>query len=149
MIYVAAPYSHEDPAVREARFDAACRLTAELIRQGKPSFSPTAYSHPLCRYGLPLSWEFWQKHDLRFLEMCSELVVLKLPGWHRSIGVQAEIAAARAMGKPITFLEPAGLCEMTESDKKSSEPPESATIRRPAPRGSFDEQRIRQGNATF
>ena len=123
MLYVAAPYSHEDPAVREARFDAVCRLTAELIRQGKPAFSPVAYSHPLCRYGLPLSWDFWQKHDLRFLEMCSEVVVLKLPGWTQSVGVQAEIAAARAMGKPVTFLEPVGLCN-------SMDPPRNQASRR-------------------
>ena len=111
MLYIVGPYSDDDPAVRQARFDAVCRLTAELIRRGKPAFSPTAYSHPLCRYGLPLSWEFWRKHDLRFLEMCSEVVVLKLPGWEKSVGVNAEIAAARALDKPITFLEPAGFSE--------------------------------------
>ena len=104
MIYICSPYTSSDPAVRQARFEAACRITAELIRQGKPTFSPIAYSHPLCRYGLPLHWAFWQKHDLRFLEMCSEVIVLKLPQWEKSIGVQAEIAAARALGKPVTFL---------------------------------------------
>ncbi len=106
MIYIVSPYSHENPAVRQARFDAACRITAELIRQGKPVFSPIAYGHPLCYYGLPLCWDFWQRHDLRFLEMCSEVVVLKLPGWTQSVGVNAEIAAARAMGKLVTFMEP-------------------------------------------
>jgi hypothetical protein len=32
MIYLASPYSHPDPLVRKARFDAACRATADLIR---------------------------------------------------------------------------------------------------------------------
>jgi hypothetical protein len=126
LIYVASPYSHHDAAVRQVRFESACRVTAELIRQGKASYSPIAYSHPLCRYGLPLDWEFWQKHDLQFLEMCSEVIVLKLPDWERSVGIQAEIAAARAMGKPVTFLEPTGLCDVTEPGKKSNEPSESA-----------------------
>ena len=106
LLYIASPYSHEDPAVRQARFEAACRMTAELIRQGKPAYSPVVHSHPLCHYGLPLCWDFWQRHDLRFLEMCSEVVVLKLPQWEKSVGVNAEIAAARAMGKPVTFMEP-------------------------------------------
>jgi hypothetical protein len=30
--------------------------------------------------------------------------VLKLDGWQQSHEVQAEIAAARALGKPVTFL---------------------------------------------
>ena len=137
MIYVAAPYTSSDPAVREARFEAACRVAAELIRQGKSVFSPLSHSHAICRYDLPIDWEFWQRLDLEFLSLCSEVAVLKLPGWHRSVGVQAEIAAARALGKPVTFLEPVGLCEMTEPAKKSSELPKSATFRQPAPRRSF------------
>jgi hypothetical protein len=105
VIYVASPYSHDDPAVRQARFEAACRVTAELIRQGKSTYSPIAYSHPLSRYNLPLDWKFWQRHDLDFLAICSEMVVLKLPGWEESVGVRAEIAAARTLGKPVTFLD--------------------------------------------
>ena len=111
MIYLAAPYTSSDPAVCEARFEAACRAAAELIRQGNRVFSPISHSHAICRYGLPLNWEFWQRIDLEFLSQCSEVAVLKLPGWAQSVGVQAEIAAARAMGKPVTFLEMTGLPE--------------------------------------
>ena len=106
MIYLCSPYTASDPAVRQARFEAACRATAELIRQGRRVFSPIAYSHGLCRYGLLADWQFWQRIDLDFLAMCSEVIVLKLCGWETSVGVQAEIAAARALGKPVTFLEP-------------------------------------------
>jgi len=112
--------------VREQRFEAACRATAELIRQGRSVFAPIPYTHNLCRYDLPLDWQFWQRHDLAFLAMCSEVVVLKLDGWASSVGVQAEIAAARALGKPITFLELVELCDMSEPGEKSSEPSESA-----------------------
>ena len=104
LCYLCSPYSHSDPAVREQRFEAACRATAELIRQGKSIFAPIPYSHVLCSYGLPLDWQFWQRIDLAFLAICDEVIVLKLRGWQRSVGVQAEIAAARALGKPVTFL---------------------------------------------
>ena len=103
--YLVSPFSHSDAAVREARFEAACRAAAELTRQGKTTFSPIALSYSLCRYGLPTDWTFWQRHDLKYLAMCQEVIVLKLDGWERSVGVQAEIAAARAMGKPVTFLD--------------------------------------------
>ena len=96
LIYLASPFSHPDPVVREQRFEAACRAAAKLTRQGRTTYSPIVHSFNLCRYDLPLDWQFWQKHDLRFLEMCSEVIVLKLPQWEKSVGVQAEIAAARA-----------------------------------------------------
>jgi hypothetical protein len=36
--------------------------------------------------------------------MCDEVAVLMLDGWRESIGVQAEIAIARELCKPVTFL---------------------------------------------
>jgi Domain of unknown function (DUF1937) len=52
--------------------------------------------------------EFWQQHDMAFLSVCDEVMVLKLDGWAQSVGVQAEIAAAKALGKPVSFLDVAG-----------------------------------------
>ena len=83
----------------------ACRAAAELIRQGKTVFSPVAYSHAICQLGLPLDWAFWERHDLAFLKMCEEVVVLTIDGWQASVGVRAEIEAARSMEKPISFLD--------------------------------------------
>jgi len=78
-----------------------------------------------------LDWQFWQRHDLAFLAFCDEMVVLKLPGWEESIGVRAEIAAARTLGKPVTFLEPIEDVQRDGEESKREEtsgPPESATI---------------------
>ena len=111
MIYLCSPYTDADPAVREARFDAVCRAAASLIRQGKTIFSPVAHSYPICRFGLPGDWEFWGPHGLEHLAVCDEVVVLKLNGWRESRGVQAEVAQARALGKPVTFLAPAAHAE--------------------------------------
>jgi Domain of unknown function (DUF1937). len=47
MIYLASPYSHPDPLVREARFDAACRAMADLVHAGQIVFSPIVHGHPL------------------------------------------------------------------------------------------------------
>jgi hypothetical protein len=110
-VYLCSPYSHAEEAVRERRFEDACRAAADLMRRGTTVFAPIAYSHPLCRYGLPLDWQFWERHDRRYLEMCDEVVVLMLDGWRESVGVQAEIAIARELGKPVTFITAHVPCE--------------------------------------
>lgn len=105
MIYLASPYSHPDPQVREERFQAACRAAAELMREGLLVFSPIAQTHPLTAYGLPTGWDFWERYDLAHVENCSEVRVLKLAGWEESRGVKAEIAIAVRLGKLVTFME--------------------------------------------
>ncbi|MCX7425138.1 MAG: DUF1937 family protein [Planctomycetia bacterium] len=111
MIYLASPFTHVDPEVRQQRFEAACRAAAVLINRGKIVFSPISHSYGICAYGVPGDWHFWQRHDQRYLEMCDEVVVLMLDGWQASVGVQAEIAIARELGKPITFLRESGQAE--------------------------------------
>jgi len=111
MIYLASPYSHPDAEVRQQRFEAVCRAAAELIRMGKTIFSPISHSHAICRHGLPLDWRFWERHDRHYLETCDEVIVLMLDGWQESVGVQAEITMARALGKPVSFLALSGQAE--------------------------------------
>ena len=106
MIYLASPYSHSDPQVREVRFDAACLATAHLIRTGRSVFSPIVHGHPLVRFGLPTDWAFWELHDLEHLQRSDEMLVLQIDGWQESEGVQAEIALASALGKRVNYLAP-------------------------------------------
>ncbi|MCA9056386.1 MAG: DUF1937 family protein [Planctomycetaceae bacterium] len=106
MIYLASPYSHPDQTVCELRFHANVRIAAELIRQGHVVFSPIVHGHPLTKQQLSIEWSFWRRIDLTFLEACSELVVLTLPGWEQSVGVTEEIAVAEASGKPVQYLAP-------------------------------------------
>ncbi len=104
MIYLASPYSHPDSAIRQQRFEAACRAAAALVQAGKTVFSPVVCSHCLCHFDLPSDWRFWQRHDRCHLEACTEVAVLMIDGWRESDGVKAEIAIARELGKPVTFL---------------------------------------------
>ena len=104
MIYLASPFTHVDPLVRQQRFDSACRAAAILIGRGKTVFSPISHSYGICAHGVPHDWRFWQRHDRRYLEVCDEVVVLMLDGWQESVGIQAEVAIAREFGKPVTFL---------------------------------------------
>ena len=104
--YLACPYSHPNPEMREERFKAVNKVAAKLMREGRIIFSPISHTHPIAQYGLPKDWEFWRKYDLIFIRQCSNLIVLKLGGWKKSIGVRSEIRIAKHLGKPIEYMEP-------------------------------------------
>lgn len=104
MIYLATPYSHPDPVVREQRFQSACRASAKLLASGLAVFSPIVHGHPLVDHGLPTDWPFWERFDRDHLVRCDEVVVLMLDGWRESVGVAAEIQIAAELGKPVRYL---------------------------------------------
>lgn len=106
MEYLAIPYSHPDPAVMEERFEIANRVAADLMRQGRIIFSPISHSHPIAQYGLPVTWDYWLQYDREIISYCSKLVVIMLPGWRRSRGVNAEIALAIKFGIEIELIDP-------------------------------------------
>ena len=106
MIYLASPYSHPNSDVREHRYRKACRATVSLLRSGHVVYSPIVHSHPLVKHGLPTDWAFWQQTDRELLRRCDEVIVLTLVGWRESIGVAAEIALARELGKPVRYAAP-------------------------------------------
>ncbi len=110
MIYLATPYSHPDRAVRRRRFRAACRAAGRLLRAGLMVYSPIAHSAAIAACGLDdMDHEFWMRVDRPYLEWCSMVMVLTLDGWGESRGVSIEIAQAREMGKPVSFISPADL----------------------------------------
>jgi hypothetical protein len=104
MIYLASPYSHPDPSIREARFKAACGAAAAIIRSGQHVFSPIAHSHPIAAYGLPTDWSYWEKAARAHLKTSAEVVVLTLDGWQESLGVAAEVCIATELGIPVRYL---------------------------------------------
>ena len=59
-------------------------------------------------YNLPKDFEFWMNYDHAMIERCEVFGVLLLPDWTKSEGVQAEIAYAKQLEKPIAMLDPEG-----------------------------------------
>lgn len=107
MTYLACPYSHPDPAVREERFHAVNRAAAALMMQGEKVFSPISHTHPIAVDGeLPKGWDFWEQYDRAILSCCHKVIVLCIPGWDTSTGVQAEIAIAKEMGIQVQYYHP-------------------------------------------
>lgn len=109
LIYLAIPYSHPDSTVRERRFLLVNKIAAILIKQGNHVFSPISHCHPMAVCGegeLPTSWEFWEKYDSIFLNICKKLIVLTADGWERSIGVAGEIGIAEKLSLEIEYIDP-------------------------------------------
>lgn len=104
--YLAAPYSHPHLETRLARAKIINRYAARFMLAGKIIFSPISHSHAIhVDGGLAGSWEFWERQDKAILKHCCELLVLKLPGWDKSVGVTAEIAYAHELGIPVRYIE--------------------------------------------
>ena len=104
MIYLACPYSHSDPAVRDTRFREANRAAAALMEEGHVVFSPLSMSHPIEAHMDTIhDTAWWMRIDLAFMEHCTECVVLALPGWEQSKGVTIERKWFEDRGRPVTI----------------------------------------------
>ncbi len=105
-VYLATPYSHSDAHVREERFQRVTMAAAMLINMGYAVISPITHNHNIIKTGkVPGLWDYWGKFDSLHLEHADMLVVLRLPGWDKSVGVAAEIEIATKRGIPIYYLE--------------------------------------------
>jgi hypothetical protein len=105
MIYLASPYSHDDPRIRYARFKAVSAAGSKLMEAGYIFYGPISMTHPLVQYGgVGGTWEFWEVFDRAYLELCSELWVLELSGCRESKGVRAELEIMEELGKPFRMI---------------------------------------------
>lgn len=110
IIYLAGPYTHPDPAIREARFLGATKAAAKLIERGLIVFSPLTMTHPLDKElasdGATLGSDYWVAFDEAFMEFCSEIIVLRADGWEASSGVRREIEFFKSRNRPVSYIDP-------------------------------------------
>jgi hypothetical protein len=105
-IYMASPYTHDDPFTREARYHVAMKATAQLLNSDYQVYSPIVYSHEMgLKHGLPYPFEWWKTFNNAMLEPASELWVLRMDGLSTSKGVHWDIGRAKELNKPIKYLE--------------------------------------------
>lgn len=108
LIYLACPYSHKDRHVRVARWIAANKAAAKLMASGQYVFSPISHTHPIAEASdgkLPVGWDFWEGFDRQYLSVVKKIVVLRIPGWEESTGIQAEIKIGKEMGIPVEYMD--------------------------------------------
>src|SRR5690242_17798656 len=102
LVYIASPYTSPYESVMATRYVEACKATAFLMKEGKQVFSPIVHSHVLAKsYGLPNTWQFWEKPSFVMLDRCDALYVLKIGGRDASVGVKAEIERTERLHIPV------------------------------------------------
>lgn len=107
LIYLACPYTHPARNVMVSRFEAANKAAGKLMSNGKYVFSPISHTHPIAdSASLPRGWDYWEGYDRRILSCCNRVIVLKLEGWEKSTGVQAEIKIALELNLPVEYVDP-------------------------------------------
>ena len=106
LVYVASPYTHPDSEVVSERYRKVSQITAKLVAEGMTAVSPITYGHHLLEfYTMPSDWGFWMDFCIALLSKCDKLLVVKIPGWEESRGVQAEIRYAQDHGIQIEYME--------------------------------------------
>ena len=105
LIYLASPYTHEDPLIEIERFKAACKAAGEMFASGHFVFSSIAHCHPIAlEYGLPTDFKFFADYDRLMIDKCDELIVLRLDGWKDSVGVKGEVRYAESIGLQVRYI---------------------------------------------
>lgn len=105
MIYLASPYTHEDPFIMEERYLQASKALTWLLKQKKWAYSPIVHCHELAKIGgLPKDAAFWQEYDFYMLSKSETFMILRIEGWEASKGVAAEKEYAIQIGLPIVYL---------------------------------------------
>ena len=100
-IYIASPYSHSDPSVREERFKLTQRLVANASIKGYNVFSPIVYHHPTAiLHKLPTDFNYWLQFNNIMQSKAIMTWVLTIDGWEASKGVDHEINFAHHLGQP-------------------------------------------------
>ena len=103
--YLGSPYTNF-PDGHATAYDLACRAAASLIRAGFVIFSPIAHSHSLVAHGLDgTDPDLWKRQDAPLVAAAKGMIVVMIPGWAESAGVQHEIAEFRCAGKPVLYYE--------------------------------------------
>lgn len=106
LVYLAGPYSsHPD---KEAlmkiimHFSGSYMMTNRTHHVVSPLFNH--YSLGLVPQ-MGTDYAFWGDYSRNLLPRCDEMIVLKLPGWDKSTGVDDEIRLATELGIRITYID--------------------------------------------
>ena len=106
--YVASPYSQY--ITLESAWRDVSVATGKLMKMGMTGvYSPIAHGHTVSRHhgGIDdLDAEWWERQDADHVNAAVACIVICLPGWDKSRGVNHEIATFMEAGKPVVYVDP-------------------------------------------
>lgn len=103
LVYVAAPYFHDDESVRNYRRRKAIEYSETLFRRGINFYSPLLFSEKFAKNTAREG--YWLNHGKMMVKACTEIHVLCLEGWEKSGGIKGEIEVAQEIGIEIKYIE--------------------------------------------
>ncbi len=105
-IFVAGPYNHHNAEIKRQRIDLIVGYCVELFQNGDSPISPLMMGMAMVKLAnLPTDTETWVVYSETLMTGCDELHVLMLEGWEISVGIQAEVAAAKKLNIPIKYIK--------------------------------------------
>jgi hypothetical protein len=105
--YLASPYTHTSLDLMQQRYNEVMAATHWLLKHRIWVYSPIVHCHELAiRYRLPRDAKFWQAYNTTMLLASWRLLILTLPNWQDSVGVEYEMEVAEKHSLPINFLSP-------------------------------------------
>jgi len=103
-IYLAAPYTHKNQKVIEARVKEINHIASTLLLMDHIVYSPISMFHSIAKENfLPITEDFYREQNEEFIKWCEAIILLQLPGWEKSIGFKKEIALAKKYKKLIIY----------------------------------------------
>ena len=112
IIYFASPYSHRLRIVRWWRTRCIRQIMAIVMKAQDAiiPFSPVALTHNI--NGLLPGFAWVEAYDKFFLLRFNAMIVVQIPGWERSEGIQEELLFCREHGIPYAFAKPVDILDM-------------------------------------
>ena len=112
VVYLACPYSDPRGLEETINFETATITTQAMRDRGELVYSPITEGHAT-RHLVKLvgggdiggNWQAWQAYARAMIARLDEIAVVNLPEAEHSVGVHAEIAYAREIGKPVRFVK--------------------------------------------
>lgn len=115
LIYLASPYSHKDPKIRQERYEDTMKITAEFISSGFHVFSPITYIHSMVEHLMQTKKETrftdyylfknGENFDVDMIRRCDAFWILMLDGWKESIGIKLELDLAKRCKLNISLVD--------------------------------------------
>ena len=104
-MYLASPYSHPDPFVREQRYLRAMKAMSNLLKEGVAVYAPIVHCHELAKIAdLPKTAKFWETYNFTMLAAAESFGILEIEGWQESKGMADELVEAKRLGLRIEFI---------------------------------------------
>ena len=118
MIYVASPFTSNDPVKERERYLLALDFTASL-RNSDFYYSPIVHFYHVAReFNLPSHAGYWRHINYDALSLSKEVVMLCADGYTESLGMKEEFCLAQTLSKPIHFAIGKSVAPETEEGKK-------------------------------